>query len=199
MPLRTEYEVGNIMHRSGGQKLSKEKAQTKRNHSAVSYNPECYQWMLPRVVKADDWEYAAIICGWRRKKGIIIFVQTRRQCRIYVISRSNSRCTMIWNSERRRRCTNRHLQRRHIYYLAQQTPVSRYERILRVPRRGGIDEFDVVGGEKAEIATGTHALPPAFVDLLDIRDDLRGVERNFGVVAGLVVVESAGAQAVLRQ
>lgn len=46
-----------------------------------------------------------------------------------------------------------------------------------------VNKLHVVGGKHAEVAVGPVAAPPAFIDHLDARDEVLGVEGDLGLVS----------------
>lgn len=44
-------------------------------------------------------------------------------------------------------------------------------------------QFHIIGREHAEVAVGTVATPPAFVDHLDVGDDVLWIKRDLSVIS----------------
>ncbi len=50
------------------------------------------------------------------------------------------------------------------------------------PKLSFFQQLHVVGGEQAVVAVRAQSLPPAFVDLVNLADDVVGVEADFRVI-----------------
>lgn len=45
-----------------------------------------------------------------------------------------------------------------------------------------VDNFDIICRKQSISSIGSEPLPPAFIDLIDMRDDVARIESNFGFV-----------------